>query len=77
MPALQFDLIQAIVNHGLRFERDETVDPSTSPGLREAGLALVTAYIEQLSMLGLVLDPFPLFGAAPNSSSTCFQVGGN
>lgn len=63
MPALQFDLIQSIVSHGLKFEKDETVDPSTSPSLRKAGLALVTTYIEQLSMLGLVLDPLPLFGA--------------
>lgn len=63
MPALQFDLIQAIVNHGLKLEKGETVDPSTSPSLQEAGLALVTTYIEQLSMLGLVQDPFPLFGA--------------
>jgi len=63
MPALQFELIQSIVSHGLTFENDETVDPSTSPSLREAGVALVTTYIEQLSMLGLVLEPVPLFGA--------------
>lgn len=63
MPVLQFDLIQAIVRHGLQFDKDDLVDPSTSPQLTEAGLALVTTYIEQLSMVGLVLDPFPLFGA--------------
>jgi hypothetical protein len=63
MTALEFDLINAIVEHGLRFETDETVDPSTSPSLRDAGVALVTTYIEQLSMLKLVRDPVPLFGA--------------
>lgn len=63
MPALQFGLIQDIVSHGLKFAKGETVDPSTSPSLREAGVALVTTYIEQLSMLGLVVDPVPLFGA--------------
>jgi hypothetical protein len=63
MPALQFDLIKTLVNHGLRFGKDDTVDPSTSPNLRGAGVALVTTYIEQLSMLGLILDPVPLFGA--------------
>lgn len=61
--ALQFDLIQAIVEHGVQAEQDDTVDPSTSSVLRDAGVALVTTYIEQLSMLGLVRDPVPLFGA--------------
>ena len=54
--ALQFDLIKAIMEHGARF------DPSTSGDLRSAGMALVTTYIEQLSLLGLVRDPAPLFG---------------
>lgn len=61
--ALQFDVIQAIVEHGVRYGQGETVDPSTSPALHDAGVALVTTYIEQLSMLGLVGDPVPLFGA--------------
>jgi hypothetical protein len=63
MPALQFHLIQRIVDHGARSDPSETVDPSTNPGLREAGVALVTAYIEQLSLLDIVRDPSPLFGA--------------
>jgi len=63
MPALKFDLIKAIVAHGARFGTAETADPSTSEELRDAGVALVTTYIEQLSLLGIVLDPSPLFGA--------------
>ena len=63
MPVLQFSLIKAMVDHGLLFGKEETVDPSTSRTLRDAGVALVTTYIEQLSMLGLVLEPVPLFGA--------------
>jgi hypothetical protein len=61
--ALQFDLIKAIVEHGVRYEPGDTVDPSTSPELRNAGVALVTTYIEQLSLVGIVRDPVPLFGA--------------
>ncbi len=61
--ALQFDLIKAIVEHGARSGYDDTVDPSTNPVLRNAGVALVTTYIEQLSLLGIVRDPAPLFGA--------------
>jgi hypothetical protein len=60
--ALRFDLIQAIVMHGARAAPGDTVDPSTCPELRIAGVALVTTYIEQLSMLELVRDPVPLFG---------------
>lgn len=61
--ALQFDLIKTIVEHGVQYERGQTVDPSTSPELRRAGVALVTTYIEQLSLVGIVRDPVPLFGA--------------
>ncbi len=61
--ALQFDLIKAIVEHGTRSGFDDTVDPSTNSALRNAGVALVTTYIEQLSLLGIVRDPEPLFGA--------------
>lgn len=61
MPALQFNLIKMIVEHGARSGRRETVGPSTSPGLREAGVALVTTYIEQLSLLEIVRDTIPLF----------------
>jgi hypothetical protein len=61
--ALQFDLIKAIVEHGARYKFDQTADPSTSLLLRNAGVALVTTYVEQLSLLGIVRDPSPLFGA--------------
>jgi hypothetical protein len=61
--ALEFDLIKAIVEHGSRSEPNETVDPSLSPALRNAGVALVTTYIEQLSLLEIVRDASPLFGA--------------
>ena len=60
---LRFDLINSIIDHGTHFSPGETVDPSTSPALREAGVALVTTYIEQLSLLELVGEPAPLFGA--------------
>jgi hypothetical protein len=62
MPALRFDLIKTIVEHGARCEPDETVDPSTSSGLRDAGMMLVTAYIEKLALLEIVCDASPLFG---------------
>lgn len=61
--ALQFDLIHTIVEHGVQSGPGDTVDPSTSPELRSAGVALVTTYIEQLSLVGIVRDPIPLFGA--------------
>jgi len=61
--ALQFDLIKAIVAHGLQCDPADTVDPSTSANLRKAGVALVTTYIEQLSLVGIVSDPAPIFGA--------------
>lgn len=61
--ALRFDLIQALVEHGARADPGDTVDPSTCPELRRAGVALITTYIEQLSLLEIVRDPVPLFGA--------------
>jgi hypothetical protein len=59
---LDFDLIYEIVSHGAKFHHNETVDPSTSSILEDAGVAMVTTYIEQLSLLNLVGDPFPIFG---------------
>lgn len=59
---LDFDLIHEIVSHGAKAGQDETVDPSTSAFLVKAGLAMVTTYIEQLSLLNLVRDPCPIFG---------------
>jgi hypothetical protein len=61
--ALQFDLIRALVEHGIRSSPGDTVDPSMSFALRDAGVALVTTYIEQLSLVGLVCDPVPMFGS--------------
>ncbi|MEE8431548.1 MAG: hypothetical protein V3S16_09880 [Candidatus Desulfatibia sp.] len=60
---LDFDLIHEIVSHGAKAGQDETVDPSTSDILVKAGIAMVTTYIEQLSLLNLVRDPFPIVGA--------------
>lgn len=48
---------------GTQCRPGETVDPSNSADLRDAGVALVTTYIEQLSLVGIVGDPKPLFGA--------------
>jgi hypothetical protein len=63
MPALRFDLIKSIVEHGAGVAPSETVDPSTCPELREVGVALLTTYIEQLSLIEVVSDAVPLFGA--------------
>jgi len=60
--ALKFGLIKSIVDAGSQCTPGNTVDPSTSVELREAGVALVTTYVEQLSLIGLVRDPKPLFG---------------
>jgi hypothetical protein len=63
MQKLKFELIRSIIEHGSKFSDNETVDPSTSEELAEAGVALVTTYIEQLSLMELVRDPSPLFGS--------------
>jgi len=60
---LEFNLIKSIVDAGARAMPGDTVDPSTSPNLRKPGVALVTTYVEQLSLLGMVCEPTPLFGA--------------
>ncbi|MBV6474449.1 MAG: hypothetical protein JPMHGGIA_02758 [Saprospiraceae bacterium] len=60
--ALDFNLIKEIIQHGAIHLEGEIVDPSTSQKLCSAGVAMVTTYIEQLSMLNLVKDPFPMFG---------------
>jgi hypothetical protein len=60
---LRFELIKAIIDHGSRSAPGEVVDPSGSSELRKAGVALVTTYIEQLSLLEIVTEPQPLFGA--------------
>lgn len=60
---LRFDLIRAIVRHGAQTTGEEPCDPSLNEYLRTAGLGAVTVYIQHLSLLDIVRDPFPLFGA--------------
>jgi hypothetical protein len=60
---LKFDLIQEIVQHGAKFKASTVVDPSLSDRLRNAGVGLVTTYIEQLLLLEIVRDPMPIFGS--------------
>lgn len=60
---LNFDLIKEIVQHGAAVESGQTADPSTNPALVKAGVAMVTTYIEQLSLLNIVCNPFPIFGS--------------
>lgn len=60
---LKFDVVKEIVRHGAEFDPADTVDPSLSERLRDVGLAAVTAYIEQLSLLDIVRDPVPMFGS--------------
>lgn len=60
---LKFEFIRAILRHGVRSGRSETVDPSKSEELSRAGAAVTTTYIEQLSLLDLVCDPQPMFGS--------------
>lgn len=61
--SLEFDLIKSIIDAGVQLDNGATVDPSTSADLRNAGVALVTTYIEQLSLVGIVSDPVPMFGS--------------
>ena len=61
-PPLSFDLIKRMVEHGAQYAPGETVDPSTSPELTDAGVALVSIYIEQLSLCGIVGGATALFG---------------
>jgi len=59
---LKFELIKSIVDAGAACPAGHAVDPSLNPDLRDAGVALVTTYVEQLALLGIVGDPKPLFG---------------
>jgi hypothetical protein len=61
--ALRFELIREIVAHGAKAELADSVDPSTSDILLQAGTAMVTTYLEQLSLLEIICDPHPCFGA--------------
>lgn len=61
-PLLKFELIKAIIEHGALAEPGRTVDPSMHDLLLDAGNGLVTTYIEQLTLLGLVSNPKPMYG---------------
>lgn len=60
---LQFELIKEIVAHGARTATGDSVDPSTSAMLAQAGTAMLTTYLEQLSLLNIICDPHPIFGS--------------
>jgi hypothetical protein len=62
MPSLRFDLISEIIALGKASRPDLSTDPSLSPLLRSSGVGMVTAHIEQLSLIGLVDQPMPIFG---------------
>lgn len=60
---LKFDLVKEIVQHGAKAGPQGITDPSASPLLRKAGVAMVTTYVEQLALLDLVRNPRPIFGS--------------
>jgi len=60
---LRYDIITAVVSLGASACPGETVDPSKDELLRNAGVALVTTHIEQLSLVEIVCDVSPLFGS--------------
>ncbi|HSD83206.1 MAG TPA: hypothetical protein VLG46_05085 [Anaerolineae bacterium] len=60
---LNFEVITAIIQHGVKAGPEGITDPSTNPALAKLGVAMVTTYIEQLSFLGIIRDPVPLFGS--------------
>ncbi len=59
--SLNLEIIEEIVRLGAENEAVVT-DPSKSSVLSEAGVAVVTAHIEKLSLVGLVKDAVPIFG---------------
>ncbi|NQW61218.1 MAG: hypothetical protein HQ461_00180 [Deltaproteobacteria bacterium] len=63
MPPLRFEIISALFELGTASPPDATVDPSSNALLRQGGVGLVTAHIEQLTLIDLLRDPMPLFGA--------------
>jgi hypothetical protein len=60
---LQVDLLVAILEHGLATPAGSVSDPSENEVLSEAGVALVTAHVEQLVLHGLIGDAVPIFGS--------------
>jgi hypothetical protein len=59
--SLNLEIIEEIVRLGAENQHIVT-DPSKSCLLSEAGVAVVTAHIERLSLVGLVKDAVPIFG---------------
>jgi len=59
---MKFDLnlLKELLVHG--YNSKGTVDPGASVKLSQAGVGLVTNYIEKLALLELVDNPVPLFG---------------
>ena len=62
MQNLQPSLLKSILQHGDTYSKGHRADPSECESLREAGVGMVTAHIEQLTLAGLVTDPFPILG---------------
>lgn len=63
MPSLRFEIISALFELGTASPPAATVDPSRNELLRQGGVGLVTAHIEQLTLIDLLRDPMPLFGS--------------
>ena len=63
MPHLQFEIIAALVELGSNADPGQTLDPSRSQLLRQAGVGIVTAHIEQLSLINMIRVSQPIFGA--------------
>jgi hypothetical protein len=63
MLSLDYSIIKAVMELGLKYKPGESVDPSTSKILSQAGTGMVTSYIEQLSLIALLHNPEPIFGA--------------
>jgi len=62
MPNLDFDIVKAIIEFGVQFAPETTVDPGQNPVLRAAGTAMVTSYLSELHHLQIVKEPTPIFG---------------
>lgn len=63
---LKLDIVREMIVHGSRSTDRDVIDPSSSEMLRQCGVALVTTYIEQLSMLDIICSAAPLFGQDGN-----------
>lgn len=57
---LKQEVIQEIIKLGA--SNSELTDPSLSTLLQDIGVATVTAYLEKLSLFGIVKDASPIFG---------------